>query len=69
MLLQPVNDEAVGGEEAQNGAVFDGLKRANPGVEILLGELRLKIADAAIPKRYLGCQLSPQNTVEYSLLE
>ena len=49
MLLQPVNNKAIGCEEPQDVAVIHGLQRANPGVELLLGKLRLKDAEALVP--------------------
>jgi hypothetical protein len=68
MLLQPVDHEAIGGKQTQDSTVFDGLQRPDPGIKVLLGQLRLKITDATIPERHLGCQLSPQKLVS-SLLE
>ena len=41
VLFDPINHEAVGRQQAQHGAVIDGLKRANPGIELLLGKVGL----------------------------
>ena len=51
MLLEPVDDEAIWREQAQRGTFVLGLKRPNPGVELLLRKLRLQNAEAMIPKR------------------
>ncbi len=60
MLLQPVDDETIRREQAQQGIVVDGLQRADPGVELLLGELYLQDAEALVPKRRFGRQNIPQ---------
>ncbi len=49
VLLQPVNDKPVRREEAQDLAIIDGLQGANPGIELLLGQLRLQDAKALVP--------------------
>ena len=49
MLLQPINHEPVGCKQTQHSTVIDGLKRAYPGVELLLGKLRLKNTQTLIP--------------------
>jgi hypothetical protein len=49
MLFQPINHEAVWRKQAQHPAVVDGLKRADPGIELLLGKLRFKDAQTLVP--------------------
>jgi hypothetical protein len=49
MLLQPVDHEAVGREQAQDTTVIDGLQGANPGVELLLGKLCFQDSQTLIP--------------------
>jgi len=49
VLLQPVNHEPVWCEQAQHITVVNGLKRANPGVELLLGKLCLEDTQTPIP--------------------
>ena len=49
MFVQPIHDETIGCQQFQYGAVFNGLQRANPGIELLLGQLCLEVAHAAVP--------------------
>ena len=49
VVLQPVDDKAVGSQQAQDSPVIDRLKRPNPGVELLLGQLGLQDAKALVP--------------------
>lgn len=49
MLLQPVDNEAIRGKQFQNTAILYCLKRPNPGIELLLRQFSLEVADAAIP--------------------
>ena len=49
MLLQPVDNEAIRGKQFQNTAILYCLKRSNPGIELLLRQFSLEVADAAIP--------------------
>jgi len=37
VLLEPVDDKSIRGEEAEYAPVIDSLKRPNPGIELLLG--------------------------------
>ena len=60
LLLQCVDDETIGSEQAQNGTILYRLQRPDPGVELLLRNLCLQVANAAVPKRHLGRQRSPQ---------
>ncbi len=49
VLLQPVDNEAIRGKQFQNTAIFYCLKRSDPGIELLLRQFSLEVADAAIP--------------------
>ena len=49
VLLQPIDDKPVWREQAQDLAVVDRLQGANPGVELLLGKLRLKDTQTLAP--------------------
>ena len=41
MLFDPVNHKAVRCQQTQHISVIDGLKRADPGIELLLGKVSL----------------------------
>ena len=60
MLLDPVNDEAVWCQQAQYGVPFHRLQGSDPGVELLLRQLRLQDADAFVPKRRFSRQEIPR---------
>ncbi len=49
MLLKPVDDKPIRGQEFQNAAIFHRLQRPDPGIELLLRQFSLKVADTAIP--------------------
>ena len=49
VIVDPIDDKPVGGQKPKRGTVFDGVQRSNPGVELLLGQIRAKLADAAVP--------------------
>ena len=51
VLLQPVNDKAIGRQQPQDAAVVNGLQWSNPGVKLLLRELCLQGAKALVPER------------------
>ena len=56
VLPQPVDDEAIRREQAQQAVVIDRLQGADPGIELLLGQLYLQDAEALIPERRFGRQ-------------
>ena len=49
VLLEPVDDKAVGGKQSQYAAIINGLQGTNPGIELLLGKLCLQHAKALVP--------------------
>ena len=49
VLLDPDDDEAIGGEELQLAVALDGLQRPDPGVELLLGHLALEMPETVMP--------------------
>jgi hypothetical protein len=49
VLLQPIDDEAIRRQQFQNAAILYCLKRPDPGVELLLWQFSLEVADTAIP--------------------
>jgi hypothetical protein len=51
LVPDPVQDEAVRGEQAQAPVLLDGLQGPNPGVELLLRELSPQMVDATLPDR------------------
>ena len=51
VLCEPIDDESVGGEQAQHAVFFDGLQRAHPRIELLLGNLRLQQPQTTVPQR------------------
>ncbi len=63
VLLQPVDDEAIGRQQPQLVTVLDRLQRPNPGVELLLGQLCLQDAKTVVPQRRFGRQHIPRQAV------
>jgi hypothetical protein len=53
VLIDPIDDVPVGRQQSQPVPVFDGLQRADPGVEGLFREFRLEPAEALMPERNL----------------
>ena len=64
MLVHPVNDKAIRGEQANTFGVFYRLERPNPGIELIFREFGLQLANAAIPPIRLRDQNSAPNTVQ-----
>ena len=58
--VDPVDCEAVRRQKLQRAVTFHGLQRADPRIELLLGELCLQRADAACPKRCFHRALPPR---------
>jgi hypothetical protein len=51
VFVDPVTHEMIGREQAERVAVFDGVQRSNPGVELLRGELSFEAIETPIPQR------------------
>ena len=51
MFLDPLHDETVGRQQSHRTAFLDGLKRSDPGIELLLGELYFQCSEASRPAR------------------
>jgi len=71
MLLDPVNNKAIGRKKAQNGAVINGLEGPNPGIKLLFWQLSLQDAKALVPERRFSRQAippkAPQSNAELSI--
>ena len=50
VLVEPVNDEAVWREQFQRLRVFNRMQRPDPGIKLLLRQLRLQFAYTMIPE-------------------
>ena len=50
-LVDPVEDELVGCQQTQAGVVLDRLQGADPGVELLGGQLAFQMVQALLPER------------------
>ena len=53
VLVDPIHDVPVRGEQVQPAAVLDGLQWTDPGVEGLFRKLRLEPAETLMPERNL----------------
>ena len=59
MVLDPIYDKTVWRQQSKDRPVVNGLQGTNPGIELLLGQLRLQDADALVPKRRFSGHDSP----------
>jgi hypothetical protein len=50
MFPDPVEDEAVGGQQAQDIAFFLSVQGADPGAELLFGQLAFQALQAVFPQ-------------------
>ena len=53
VLLDPADHETVGREQLELTVALDGLQRAHPGVELLLGDFALEMLETVMPQRAL----------------
>ena len=56
MFIEPINNEAIRRKKPQRILGLYGLQRANPGVELLLWQLRLEFANTVIPESRFSLQ-------------
>ena len=60
MFIEPINHKAIRRKQAQGVRGLNGLQRTNPGVELLLWQLRLEFANTVIPESRFSLQRGSQ---------
>jgi hypothetical protein len=64
MLVDPIAHEVIGCKQAQGVAIFDGVQRTDPGIELLRGELSFEAIETPIPQRRPHPRGPPMDVLE-----